>query len=48
MSALLRNYVTAKAHLLAVILDEQWAKNNHAVEEAHADFVNAAFDLRTR
>lgn len=45
MSQSLRNYVTAKAMLLATILDETWSENNHVVEERYLDFVNAKDEL---
>lgn len=45
MSAAFREYLRAKAVLLAVVLDEAWAQNNQAVEIAHMDFVDARDEL---
>ncbi len=47
MSAVFREYLRAKAILIAVVLDETWAKNNYAVEIAHMDFVDARAELRS-
>lgn len=45
MSRPVRLYLKSKAMLLAIILDEQWNENNHVVEDAYMDFVNAKEEL---